>query len=455
MKAKIAALTIVIAALAFGVFSYMRLAPVPKGSTPEEKTVCVLETNDCLRCHSHDAMAPWYAGLPVASSLVGKDMRNGTRYIDLQAVAEALKSGGKVSEVDVSKIEYAVSNDAMPPLQYSAVHWGSYLNSAEKAAVMEWVAKNRAEHARGSGVSAEFENEPVRPLMPAPKTDPRKVELGRLLYHDTRLSADNTISCATCHGLDTGGVDRLRYSKGVNGQLGGVNAPTVFNATFNHRQFWDGRAADLAEQAGGPPLNPVEMASASWEQIVEKLNRDEAFKNKFAEVYPEGLSGKTITDAIAEFEKTLVTPNSRFDKYLKGDKNALTKDEIEGYGLFKAAKCATCHTGHNLGGLSFEYMGVLNDYFADRGDMTDADKGLFNFEKAEKNVGKFKTPTLRNVALTPPYFHDGTVTSLEKAAAHMLKYQSGVRLSDADIKKIVLFLETLTGQYDGKPLAGK
>ena len=249
-----------------------------------------------------------------------------------------------------------------------------------------------------------------------------------------------------------GGVDRLRYSKGVDGKLGGVNAPTVFNSTFHHRQFWDGRAANLEEQAGGPPTNPVEMASDSWDEICKKLDADQQFKERFLKVYPEGITQKTVCDAIAEFERPLVTPNAPFDKYLKGDKSAMTKEQIEGYELFKKAKCATCHAGHNLGGLTFEHMGLLKDYFADRGEVNDNDNGLYNFQKDDKNMGRFKTPTLRNVALTYPYFHDGTVKTLEEAASHMLKYQSGVSLSKDDIKKIVSFLEALTGEFEGKPL---
>ncbi len=452
MRAKI---IIAIAAILAAAFVYMRQSGSVPAGTPAERAAYVIENNGCLDCHTYGGPKPWYASLPVASSILETDIRNGTRSIDLKIVLDELKSGKPVSEVDVSKLEYAVQYNQMPPLQYSLAHWSTHLNSAEKDAILAWVRDARAKFAAESGVAEEFANEPVRPLNPAPKVDPRKVALGRELYNDKRLSKDDTVSCATCHDLSTGGVDRMRYSSGVDGQKGGINAPTVFNAAFNHRQFWDGRAANLEEQAGGPPLNPVEMASSSWEEICAKLEKDAAFKQRFVAVYPDGFSGENICDAIAEFERTLVTPNARFDKYLKGDKNALTRDELEGYELFKAAKCATCHTGHNLGGLSFEYMGVLEDYFADRGEATDADKGLYNFEKHERNIGKFKTPTLRNVAATAPYFHDGTVESLDKAAAHMLKYQSGISLTQADIEKIVKFLNTLTGEYEGKPLSVK
>lgn len=262
----------------------------------------------------------------------------------------------------------------------------------------------------------------------------------------------HTISCATCHGLNTGGVDRKQYSEGINGQFGGVNAPTVYNAALNFVQFWDGRAADLKEQAAGPPLNPVEMGCTSFDQICEALAQDKDFTKKFTEVYPEGYSQSTITDAIAEFEKTLLTP-SRFDKYLMGDKNALTAEELEGYQLFKDNKCATCHVGVNVGGQSYEFMGIKNSYFDYRNTgLTDGDNGRYAVTKKESDRHKFKTPTLRNVMLTYPYMHDGTVASVEDAIRIMHEFQIGKEINDVEVEKIVVFLRTLNGEYNGKML---
>ncbi|MBR4597167.1 MAG: heme-binding domain-containing protein, partial [Opitutales bacterium] len=397
MKIKIA--IAVLAALAAAYFIVGNSGKIPDGS-PREKVLYAIENNSCLSCHDFEAKKPFYAKLPIAGSLVNRDILYATRSIDLADLAKRLKSGEEICEVDVSKMAYSAEYGTMPPLKFSLFHWKSRLNGAERAAILDWAKTEREKLSKNSGAANEFQNETVRPLNPAPKTDPQKAALGKELYNDTRLSKDNTISCATCHNLSLGGVDRLRYSKGVGGKLGGVNAPTVFNSTFNHRQFWDGRAANLEEQAGGPPTNPVEMASASWEEICKKLEADAEFKERFLKAYPEGISQKTVCDAIAEYERTLTTPNAPFDKYLKGDKTALKKEQIEGYELFKKAKCATCHAGHNLGGLTFEHMGLLKDYFADRGEITDADKGLYNFQKSEKNMGRFKTPTLRNVALT-------------------------------------------------------
>ena len=223
---------------------------------------------------------------------------------------------------------------------------------------------------------------------------------------------------------DTGGVDNKQYSEGVGGQLGGVNAPTVYNAAYNFVQFWDGRAGTLAEQAAGPPLNPVEMACESFDQIISKLAEDKNFVVAFNEVYPDGLNEKNITNAIQEFEKTLLTPNSRFDRYLKGQKDAITADEIAGYDLFKKYDCATCHVGEILGGQSYELIGVQHDYFADRqAEMTEEDNGRFKQTKAERDRHRFKVPGLRNIELTAPYFHDGSMATMDDAVRAMAKYQ--------------------------------
>ena len=257
--------------------------------------------------------------------------------------------------------------------------------------------------------------------------------------------------------LVTAGVDNLQYSKGIGGQFGGINAPTSYNACFNFVQFWDGRALTLADQAAGPPLNPVEMGSKSFDEISERLAADADFTQRFLAVYPEGYSATTITDAIAEYEKTLITPNSPFDLYLKGDKGAMTADQIEGYALFKEYNCATCHAGVNMGGLSYELMGQRADYFKDRevnvqSGLTDADNGRWAQTKIERDRYRFKTPTLRNVALTWPYYHDGSVATLEEAIQMMSTYQVGRDMPASDVAKVKSFLDALTGQYKGVTL---
>ena len=236
-------------------------------------------------------------------------------------------------------------------------------------------------------------------------------------------------------------------------QLGGVNAPTVYNAVYNFVQFWDGRAKTLADQAAGPPLNPVEMASPSFDHIIAKLEADKDFAKEFKAVYPDGITEKNITDAIEQFERTLITPNSRFDKWLRGDDGAISSDELEGYELFKQYDCATCHVGPNLGGLSYELMGLRKHYFADRGlELTVEDNGRYKETKEERDRHRFKVPGLRNVEHTWPYYHDGTREHLEDAVRDMGIYQSGVELTDTEVNKITSFLKTLTGEYQGKPI---
>lgn len=417
-----------------------------------KQVAAIITKNGCLECHSQTATLPFYAGLPVIGKQVKKDIQEGTRYVDLTALVNTLNDGGKVSESDMTKVEYAVLGATMPPAKYSAIHWGTSLNSDEKAIVIDWAKETRLANFATEGVADEFSNEPVQPLMAVLAVDEQKAELGFKLFHDTRLSADNTVSCASCHGLNTAGVDRKQYSEGIKGQFGGVNAPTVYNSALNFVQFWDGRAADLKEQAAGPPLNPVEMGCASFDEIVASLSNDVAFKKEFEQVYPEGLSQSTITEAIAEFEKTLLTP-SRFDNYLKGDKNALSPEETEGYALFKGNNCATCHVGINLGGQSYEYMGIKGNYFDFRGTgLTDGDNGRYSVTKNDYDRHRFKTPTLRNVALTYPYMHDGTITSLEDAIKYMHMFQIGKEINDTDMTKIVAFLHSLTGEYQGKVL---
>ena len=424
---------------------------------PNEQMAQIVNDGGCVFCHTANPDLPFYATFPVAETLITKDVVEGYKAFDIAPMMQALAEGKAVNEVDLAKVEKCVADGTMPLMQYYVAHWGSSLTSTKTEMALAWVKLHRAKFYPNDLAAEEFKNEPVRPIPDSVAVDARKVALGEALYHDTRLSGDGTISCATCHGINTAGVDNKQYSEGIKGQFGGVNAPTSFNACFNFVQFWDGRAATLADQAAGPPLNPVEMGSASFDEIAARPNADAAFAAKFKTVYPEGLNEKTITDAIAEYEKTLVTPNSPFDRYLKGDKQALTAEQVEGYALFKEYNCATCHAGVNMGGLSYELMGKRADYFKDReinakSGLTDADNGRWAQTKVERDRYRFKTPTLRNVALTWPYYHDGSVPTLDKAIDMMARYQVGREMPAADVKKVQLFLEALTGQYKGQTL---
>ena len=285
--------------------------------------------------------------------------------------------------------------------------------------------------------------EPILPLRRAEGLDPAKVALGRQLFHDRRLSADDSMSCATCHPLDNGGADGLPVSPGVGGVQGNINSPSVLTAAHNFRQFWDGRAATLEEQAGGPITNPVEMAS-TWEQVLAKLRADNDLVRGFAQTYPAGLTPDTIRHAIAEFERSLPAP-SRFDRWLLGDDGALDENELAGYRLFKKHGCSGCHQGRNIGGNLFQRFGVMAAYFAGT-TPSKADLGRFNVTGREEDRHVFKVPSLRNVARTAPYFHDASATRLEDAVRVMGRYQLGMDLSEGDIAQITAFLRTLDSE---------
>ena len=450
-KSLIVTAVITVVALVVGYFAANR---APKADLPlNTRVVEVFDEGGCMACHSANPELPFYFKLPVAGDIVMQDVNDGYRAFDMEPVMKVLTSGeGSLSPVDVAKIEKVALDKRMPMAKYFLVHWGSQMTNAKRDIILEWAAAFRTAH-YNDGLTGDRAAEPIRPIDLTLDVDQAKAELGFLLYHDTRLSVDNTVSCASCHGLNTAGVDNKQYSEGVAGQLGGVNAPTVYNAVYNFVQFWDGRAKTLAEQAAGPPVNPVEMASPNFDAIIAKLKADRKMVRMFKNLYAEGITEATITDAIEQFERTLITPNSRFDKYLRGDNSAISTEEVEGYELFKKYSCATCHVGQNLGGESYELMGLRKHYFADRGlELTEEDNGRYKQTKIERDRHRFKVPGLRNVALTWPYYHDGTRTSLKEAVCDMGTYQSGVALTDEEEDKIVAFLNTLTGEYKGQPL---
>ena len=440
-------------AAAMAVVIYRSVNRTPSSDLPQyERVYTIFEDGGCLSCHSADPKLPFYTKLPVAGKIIMKDIDSGYRAYDMEKFMQNLKTDSDFNPVDLAKIEKVVLDNRMPMAKYYLMHWGSQLTKEKRAIVLDWIAMTR-EAMYDDGLCCDRAAEPVRPIDRELVTDPAKVALGKALYHDTRLSLDNTVSCATCHEIENAGVDNHQYSHGVDDQLGGVNAPTVYNAVYNFVQFWDGRAKTLADQAAGPPLNPVEMASPSFDFIIAKLEADKPFAKEFAAVYPEGITEANITDAIEQYERTLITPDSRFDKWLRGDDAAISQEELEGYELFKKYDCATCHVGQNLGGLSYELMGLRNDYFADRGlELTNEDNGRFKETLNERDRHRFKVPGLRNVEHTWPYYHDGTRETLEDAVRDMGTYQSGVELTEAEVGKMVSFLKTLTGEYQGKPV---
>jgi cytochrome c peroxidase len=425
------------------------LTKVPPKDARTAKVAHVLE-GSCASCHVAGVKRPFYAGLPVAKTIIERDVKEGLRDFDL-ASGFASAAAGPVPEPVLAKIEREVAEGEMPPASYVAFHWNAALGSEKKDAVLAWVKEQRAAQA-APGLPEPMKVALLRPIPDKLDVDPVKAALGEKLYRDTRLSGDNTISCASCHDLAKGGTDQQVVSDGIRGQRGGINSPTTYNAALNFAQFWDGRAATLEAQADGPPNNPVEMGS-NWTPITEKLVQDKAFVKEFTAAYPEGINKTTVTHAIAEYERTLLTPNSKFDRYLKGDEKALDASEKHGHDVFVEKGCATCHVGELLGGRSFEVMGRRADYFAARGGpLTAADDGRYNVTKDERDRHAFKVPTLRNVARTFPYMHDGSKKTLREAVDTMAVYQVGEPLTEKDAQDVVKFLETLTGEYQGRAL---
>lgn len=416
----------------------------------------LLNEKGCVMCHSKSAKPPFYSRFPLIGAIIQKDINGGIKYFDMTSLTDDVKNGNVTNSTILAKIEYAVNSGSMPPVRYKLFHWNSDMFPQEFAIFEDWIASQRSILMKNSNVAEEFKNEPVWPIPEKLPVNPQKTKLGSTLYHHKALSGDNTVSCAVCHPLDNAGMDSLPTSTGIRGQKGDINAPTVYNAVFNARQFWDGRARDLREQAGGPPMNPLEMDGGSWEKIAGRLEMDTNFAKDFKKVYPGGFTEKNITDAIAEFEKNLITPNSPFDLYLKGEKSALTPEQVKGYEIFKENGCAVCHSGENLGGQSFEYMGLAENYFKKRGNVGKInDTGLASFSKDARDTHKFKTPTLRNATLTAPYFHDGSSLSLRHAIGVMSEFQRGEKLGDEETTLLLKFFESLTGNFNGKQLGQK
>ncbi len=287
---------------------------------------------------------------------------------------------------------------------------------------------------------------------PAPADNPtteEKVELGKMLYHDPRLSSTGTVACASCHNTMLGGEDNRPNSMGVNGQTGGRSAPTVWNSAFNAVQFWDGRAASLEDQAAGPVTNPIEMGMKDWDSVVARLKTIKGYNEAFARAFGDNsVSKDNATKAIAAYERTLITPNSPYDQYVGGDKQALTDQQVRGMNKMAELGCAGCHSGAAFNGAgTFQRFPVHdNPYFAAQYHFK-KDKGVAEVSKKEADEHLWKVPTLRNIALTAPYFHNGSVKTLDEAVKIMAKMQLDKDLSKEEIADIVAFLEGLTGQF--------
>ncbi len=294
-------------------------------------------------------------------------------------------------------------------------------------------------------------DEPLKPLPPVPTLDAATVELGRQLFNETRLSVNNTKSCASCHQLETGGADKRPFSLGFDGTPVGLNTPTVFNASLNFKQFWNARVDTLQAQVEQVVTGPMEMGN-TWQAVTQTLQALPNYQAAFQQIYADGVTAANVQNALATYERTLLTPNSRFDQYLQGNTGILTTQEKYGYQRFKDYGCIACHQGANIGGNMYQKFGVMGDYFKARGNPTEADLGRYLLTQDEEDRNVFKVPSLRNVAVTAPYFHDASANTLEEAVDVMFKYQLGRIPSAEDKTLIIQFLKTLTGEWAGKPL---
>jgi cytochrome c peroxidase len=302
------------------------------------------------------------------------------------------------------------------------------------------------------GAQPMLEREPIAPIKSPVIEDARKIALGEALFFDPRLSRDDRFACVACHALDQAGNDGRAHSDGLDRRPLLFNVPTIFNAALNFRLNWRGNFRTLEEQNEAVLLDPLLMG-ANWPELLAKLGGDPDVRRDFIQVYGGPPDRERVLDALAAFQHSLVTPNARFDRYLAGERGAITAEEEQGYRQFKAYGCAACHQGRNVGGNLFQRFGIFADPFADKANVSEADLGRFTLTGNETDRYVFRVPSLRNVAVTAPYFHDGRTQSLAEAVDLMARSQLGRALPPEDVRLIVKFLGTLTGEYRGRPLA--
>jgi cytochrome c peroxidase len=296
--------------------------------------------------------------------------------------------------------------------------------------------------------------EPISPVQENTPSDRKKVALGESLFHDVRLSHGDVVSCASCHGLDQGGDDGQARTRAANGRLLDFNAPTVFNVALNFRFNWRGNFRSLETQNEAALLDPSLM-NTTWPELLAKLSTNSTYSGHFFAVYGKLPNRQNVLDALAAFQRSLVTPNAPFDRYLKGDRQAMKAEEKRGYELFKNYGCMACHQGINVGGNLFQKFGIFADPFAGQASISKADLGRMTVTGRGADRHVFRVPSLRNVMLTAPYFHDGRTTSLSDAVRIMARNQLGRELGARDVADIVAFLATLTGEYRGRALSSQ
>ena len=298
-----------------------------------------------------------------------------------------------------------------------------------------------------------YRHEPILPIPLKNEINAGKASLGESLFFDKRLSSNNQVSCASCHQLEAGGDDNVALGLSSLTDQHIINTPSIFNAQYNFRQNWDGSVKTLEEQIDMVLKNQHELDN-NWGDVITTLSQDNDLTKEFHTIYQDGITKENIVDALVEFEKTLTTPNSRFDKYLRKEDVELSDKELKGYMVFKELGCISCHQGVNVGGNLYQKFGVFYNYIAERGDIKKSDYGRMNVTNRQMDAFVFKVPSLRNIAVTAPYLHDGSAETIEEAISIMGKTQLGRTLTNNEIRLIKSFLYTLTGEYKNKPLGG-
>lgn len=394
--------------------------------------------NSCVDCHSTDLTAyPLYYQLPAARALIDRDIAIAKTALCLNR--EQLSGAEPIAMADLMAIARTVNEGSMPPANYRALHWkvAGGISSPDKLAILNYVKSK----------NVQFEVKPIS--VEQSQESPQKLKFGAKLYVDKRLSSKNSLSCAACHNLEKGGADGLPFPSSVVGMNGRLNTPSVFNSRYNFRQFWNGRAHNLNELLAS---HLEDSALECSDALIAKLGRDPEYIKLSSQAYPDKpFSKELVVDALAAYVGSLTTPSCNFDRYLKGER-VLSAEAIAGWRLFQEKGCVTCHSGVNLGGMSFEKIGLKADYFAYRLKKhqiaeSDVDAGRFNVTKVPSDRGKFKVPSLRNVALTSPYFHDGSVKDLAEAVQLMSEFQLDEKLSEKETEELVEFLKSLSGTY--------
>ncbi|MGF1627899.1 MAG: cytochrome-c peroxidase [Kiloniellaceae bacterium] len=309
--------------------------------------------------------------------------------------------------------------------------------------------------AHGDSLSGAYLQGPIgEPIVPLPTSldfDRDRASLGEKLFYDRRLSHDGSLACVSCHNLGEGGDDGLPLPRTAKGRSGEVNTPTIFNSALSFRLGWRGTYRRLADQVDADISDP-RLMNSSWDEVLGKLRGDSGYRADFGRNYADGISRQNVLDALSAFHRSLITPNARFDDYLRGRDDALTEAEKSGYRLFKSLGCVSCHQGRNIGGNLFQKVGIFKDYFTSRGNLREIDFGRFLDTGAQRDLFVFRVPSLRNVAVTAPYFHDGSVADLGEAVRKMGEIQLGESLTDEEVGLIVQFLHSLTGEYKGRPI---